>query len=343
MKPTRLAYITLLVATACASTSCGGVRFWAPNNPIESSGLIDQVTAHLKQHALPSLVQQYNRAKTSDEAARRRARNQVIDGLILLIDNEYEYFATRMLGMRAGINTTLDTTAAGLALAATIVDHGDTSDLLSGIGAGMLGLRTTIDKEFYYDQSTPILFAQMNKDRERQFEKIQAGVAKDTSQYSMTSAIRDLGMYYQAGTLFNAFAELSKSVNSGPTSASTNAVPRMTAKVTGTGAGRELEVSFTNKSLQGRTINLRAIGYEDEAGTKFAWSQLSTVTLGEDGKATAKFSITFAKEGEGKTATRIDLTAPTSTPLVFKVPAASSDKPPAPAPQPEQDQERDFE
>ena len=305
----------MLLVVAMASQGCGGLRFLAPDNPIEESGILDVFRDKMADNGLVELVNRYY--ASVDDGEKQSLRNELVAGLTLLIDNEYEYFASRMLGVRAFVNTGLDTASGGLAIASTLVSHVETGKLLAGIGAGLLGLRLSVDKEFFYEQSSPILVAQMEHDRAAAFAKLKEGLSKLPASYPMAVAIRDVGLYYQSGTLVHAFAELSKRVNSGSASPGLNASPRLNVKSI---ASDEIEVRFENPAIAGRNLNVDVVGYEDEEGKVFKFRKTLVGLAGSDGVVTLKFKLPAGAAGSaaaGGTVKRIEVSAPTSTPLVF--------------------------
>ncbi len=295
-----------------------GQRFLSPNNPIQSSGILDEFESQATSGGFRELMTVYY--ESSDEVEKRASRDRIINGLTLLIDNEYEYFATRMLSVRAFTNTGLDTTAAGLSIAATLVPHTATSSLLSGLSAGVLGVRLSVDKEFFYEQSSPILVAQMNQDRETAYRSLSTGLSQDTTKYPLARAARDLGSYYQAGTLVNAFAQLSQRVSGSSTAPGLAAVPRLAVTRSEENDKLAFEVEFHNAALVGRDINIQAVAYGAASGGRPApilENRMVGVKLDAEGKGTAAFEIAPAG---GVTVERVEFTAPTSTAYVYEVP-----------------------
>jgi hypothetical protein len=262
------------------------------------------------------LLATYYAAK--DESARRAARDELIDGLVLMIDNEFEYFANRTLSTRAFTNTTLDATAAGLGLSASIVQHSPTAQLLSALGAGVLGLRLSIDKEFFFEQSTPILVAQMKKDRATAYGPIRTGEASSTIEYTLGMAIRDLGAYYQAGTLVHAFGQVLEKVQSSE-AMPTKEEPRIA--VTQVEAQEQtVRIQFTNATLKGRNVNIRVVGFDaaDGGGAKEVLRRDSAPRVGEDGTAEVTLNLTEHQVTSAPVhVARLVITAPTSSPLTY--------------------------
>lgn len=308
----------LLVLVPCVSlaVACNGTRFLAPNNPIEDSGLRAAFEEQMSAGRAKSLVASYYGC--GDEARRCAIRNEIIAGIVLLIDNEFEYFATRTLSTRAFTNTTLDGTAAGLGLAATVVQHSQTSAVLSAIGAGVLGIKLSIDKEFFFEQSTPILVAQMNKDRQTSFEAMRNKLRSSSVEYPLAAAVRDLGSYYEAGTLTHAFAEVLHRVSESG-AAATGDVPRLTVEQKAEDPQKIL-VRFTNKDLVGRNVNVTVVGYTKENGdAKDVVVRHSFAPLvGADGEAVVDVDF-VALQGAAEKAVvkQAVLTAPTSSQLVY--------------------------
>ena len=195
---------SLVLLAACASS-----RVMAPESAIKDHGLVGKVMAAM-DHGLDGRIRAYYDAQTnaSDQA---KIRNEIVSAFLMAIDSEYEKFTDAILFTRAGFDTAFDISAIGLGTASVLTDHMATGKLLAGLAAAATGARTVVDKNFFYEQTIPIVQAQMDSLRKSARSVLEAGMTREVAVYPLGIAVADLNEYYLAGSLTRAFAELAKS------------------------------------------------------------------------------------------------------------------------------------
>lgn len=202
----------LIAALAIIPSGCASSRFLAPDSAIAYYGLVDKMMSAFGE-SLDTSIKDYYRGKTAtgtfvDKAA---IRNEVITAFIAAIDLEYEEFTASLLFTRAGYNTLFDTSAIGLGAASVLTEHVATAKLLAGLATAVTASRVVVDKNFFFENTAPIVQQQMDSLRKTARQPLVAGLAETDKDYPLGLAIAHLNDYYLAGTLAQAFAELAKS------------------------------------------------------------------------------------------------------------------------------------
>ncbi|MEL6499261.1 MAG: hypothetical protein AAF937_09035 [Planctomycetota bacterium] len=199
---TRLATALLssIFLGGCAATG-------SPVNSIATDKIIDAATNHLR---LQANIDTYNCLTASDDE-RLQARNLIIDNGMLLINARYQEFVDDFVSDRKVFDTTTEITAVGLSTAAAVFTPATTVRILSALSAGVVASNASFNKNFYYEQSTKALIAQMTASRRKIEVDLLTGRSLSVSDYSLPEALIDLGRYYRAGTFEGAFAEITES------------------------------------------------------------------------------------------------------------------------------------
>lgn len=145
---------------------------------------------------------------TTDAAQRVAIRNEFIEKRSGVIDRAYAGFKesiyTQRVGSAVGVDiATLVLNAAGAALPDAGVKTGT-----SALSAALIGGKTSIDKNVYFDRTLPALLAQMDGQRSVVRERILAGMASDATLYPLMQAASDLDAYLSAGSVTGAIAAI---------------------------------------------------------------------------------------------------------------------------------------
>jgi hypothetical protein len=173
-------------------------------------------------------VKVYQKAATPGADANpelaRETRNNIVYGLMTQIDVVYGAYYNRLFSSKNGIAVGGDALTLGLSTAATIATHGATKTLLSALGTGFSGLNLSVDKNYFAQQTFPVIGVAMQTRRDKVRAAIVANLAFDTAMYPLMAAKRDLIAYLNAGTLASGLQELqeettSKTVPSAPANA----------------------------------------------------------------------------------------------------------------------------
>lgn len=145
-----------------------------------------------------------------DESERLNARNRFVSGRLVQIDLQYIKYVRGLMSGKQNLNTTTDALILGLGLAGTLVSGARSKTNLAAAAAGVVGTKSIIDKNYFYDQSIDALIGAMNARRKLVLVRILNGVATDTiGQYPMEVAIVDTREYFEAGTINGAVAFIS--------------------------------------------------------------------------------------------------------------------------------------
>lgn len=138
----------------------------------------------------------------------RRVRNDVIDELMGLINQNYRKYEVDLRAGRTTFDVLSTLTAMGLTAAATAVGGEETKTILSAIATGVLGANAAVDKALFKDLTTEALASQMQALRAERAKLIFEGRKKSLDEYSLNNALDDLVEYYNAGFVTRALQAL---------------------------------------------------------------------------------------------------------------------------------------
>ncbi len=172
----------------------------------------------------PTLLQTYN-AMPQDTDAQRQAkaarRNQILQELIALIDQNYSTFEDRYYGSDATVSFAGDVANLGLTGVSSVTGTAHLKSVLSAIATGTTGIKTSYQKNFFDQQTRSAVVQKMRAGRATQLAIIQdqnhmkapvvcpatgcpvvAGAA--VAPYSLETGLSDVEVYYEEGTIIGA-------------------------------------------------------------------------------------------------------------------------------------------
>jgi len=153
----------------------------------------------------------YNNAAAASEADGETARNQILNDLMGVIDDNYFEFETNLRGDKAVQEMGTDIATLGLTAAATVVGAAETKTILSAIATGVVGVNSSIDKQIFQNNAIQALQLQMRSARAAVEINLNNGMGKSLKDYSLQNGIRDIVKYYHAGSLTDALIGLVQS------------------------------------------------------------------------------------------------------------------------------------
>jgi hypothetical protein len=190
--------VLLVIAVAFLTSACAALGGY-PNNPTTTKDEMKALSAYFD----PAEILQY---KTMPAGAARQAfRDEVVYGRLAAYDIEFSQFQQDINAERGLTDTTGDLTTLTLtALGATGLEAG-TKTALSAAATAVNGGKASVDKNIFYDQTLPVLFAQMAANRATIRYTIEKGLSvpppSGDASYPLTAALVDLAAYRDAGSI----------------------------------------------------------------------------------------------------------------------------------------------
>jgi hypothetical protein len=185
------AIIFLLLVSACTTIRNGG----APEPSFDIDADLEKIS---KEFEPATNITNYYQTPIE---SRFDARNKFITGRLVQIDLQYLKFIRSLTSNKQQIDAATDIASLSLNLAGTLVSGTQAKTNLAATAAGLGGIKTTIDKDFYYEKSIEALVVTMNAKRKQTLINILTGLNAPIQQYPFERAITDLQQYYLAGTL----------------------------------------------------------------------------------------------------------------------------------------------
>jgi hypothetical protein len=151
-----------------------------------------------------ALTVKYTEGTVPPEAwGTKDGRNQTIDEMLFLADAAYAEYEVGLYENNATFNTVTDILTMGLAAGGAVATNG-AAQILSAAVAGVTGVRSTVEKNFFLEQTRFSLILRMDAQRLRVRTLIEERKAESLSRYTFSEALLDVQAYYQAGTLMAA-------------------------------------------------------------------------------------------------------------------------------------------
>jgi hypothetical protein len=150
------------------------------------------------------LVEKYQHGLLPERAwSSKTGRNDTINELIFLCDGVFEEYEVTLYTNNARFNTITDfiVMAAG---AGGAVATGGASQALAATAGAVTGMRSSVEKNYFAQQSRIALIAKMDAERAKVLVQIEESKQLGINYYPLSAAMSDVQRYYQAGTLLSA-------------------------------------------------------------------------------------------------------------------------------------------
>lgn len=142
----------------------------------------------------------------------KQKRNQILNNLILLMNIRYAQYERCFYQTDATISTAFDAAVLGVTAAGTVVGGSATKSILSAIAAGITGSRLSIEKNFLFEKTSPVLMAKMRSMREEKFKTIDTNMKKNIKEYPLERGLVDIQEYFYSGTIAGALQAISNEI-----------------------------------------------------------------------------------------------------------------------------------
>jgi hypothetical protein len=192
--------LLLMLATGCVSSFTGGpARTARPR----------EILAQLEKNGKPDVVTQIQKYHNTKDADRRKEiRNDIIDLGMIEIDQQYALFVEQFTSSKKTFDTVTDLGAVFSSSVSAVMTPATTKSVLSLVSGGFTATRTSVGKNFFYEQA---IIQQMTAERRAVAVDLIKGTGSNVDVYPLAAALQDLERYYFAGTIDGAFAGIQKS------------------------------------------------------------------------------------------------------------------------------------
>jgi hypothetical protein len=147
---------------------------------------------------------------TCNPSDTKAARNEFITGRLTLINLQYIKFIRQFAVSKSQMESAFDVLITGVGLATAVTGGEAAKAALGAASAGLGATRTSIDKNFFYEKTVPVLITAMNAQRKVVLLPILDGIKQDINTYPLAQALTDLSEYYFAGTFIGALQAVQK-------------------------------------------------------------------------------------------------------------------------------------
>lgn len=168
----------------------------------------DEVAKLTEQHS--RLTNEMSKVLTADpvEDWRRKMRDEIVKDYIVIADFNYTHFKNDLLAGKAQTDTIADIAELLLSTATTLTG-GLTSKTNLGAASTLLkGSRSTIDKNFFAQQTMRAIVNVMEDGRQQDQLRIIERLKQPTSAYPLSQAVADVQRYENRANLFAAILDI---------------------------------------------------------------------------------------------------------------------------------------
>lgn len=201
--------ILLLLSLIILLSGCAASLTAYPQVSYDPRKELDWMQTYLSS----DVIEKYHSSNNADRKGltQREWRDLVVEVRIRAINLRFNEFQRSLYqeGVVIGIGTDWTT----LALNATGALYKSTAQTMSAISAGIIGGKSSFDKNAYFEKSMPTLLAMMSAKRKEVLVNIRKGLVKDIGQYPLDRALDDLDSYYAAGSIPGALLEVANNAN----------------------------------------------------------------------------------------------------------------------------------
>jgi hypothetical protein len=210
-----------LATGALLSVIAGGCSAYRPKPAVPAGLYTKQVLPDVSDK---DLLAKYNAMPDSNDAEKAKKvarRNQILTELIMLIDQNYSDFENHFYGSQATLSTAGDALSLGLTAATAVTGTAEIKSILGAVATGTTGLRTSVEKNFFDQQSRSAVVAKMRSLRATQLATLQdeSHMKAGLTAYSLETGLSDVGAYYDAGTVVAALQSIAQTAGQEQTDA----------------------------------------------------------------------------------------------------------------------------
>ena len=188
-----------VLVSGCATIQGGPERLYSVGEEVSKARALLDGSDRAR-----SLVDQYyavDLRSSTAEVERKSLRNEIVARRMYIIDVEYSEYEANLTSERQKVGFATTTAAAGLGIASSLTEPVRSAQVLSGVGAGILGAKGAYDSEVVIAKTLQIVQGYMRAARDTvAARQILPRLNDSTVIYPLSAALHDLEDYYRAGT-----------------------------------------------------------------------------------------------------------------------------------------------
>ncbi|MCO5792656.1 MAG: hypothetical protein HEQ21_07535 [Blastomonas sp.] len=187
-------------------TGCTSLR--SAQQPVVST---QDILASLKPYSWPDAIAAYHSADARDRGGltQRQYRDLVITLYMNAIDAQYADFQTSADSESRTSAIGFDLALLGLTGVASVAEADEVGPLAAAIAA-FTGARSSFDKNLFFNQSLPAMFAAMEEERAKRRLVLVQAMQRDVESYPLPLAIGDIAALQRAGSFALAISKITR-------------------------------------------------------------------------------------------------------------------------------------
>jgi hypothetical protein len=203
---TNRIFLGALVGSSLLLAGCASMR--SAQQPVVST---EDILSSLKPYSWPEAIAAFH----SDDAgnrgglSQRQYRDMVITLYMNAIDAQYADFHNSADSESRATAIGFDLALLGLTGVASVAEADEIGELAAAIAA-FTGARSSFDKNLFFNQSLPAMFAAMEEERANRRLVLLQAMQRDVQSYPLQMAIGDIAAFQRAGSFALAISKITK-------------------------------------------------------------------------------------------------------------------------------------
>ena len=193
---------SLSLTAVVALTGCAGIRQF-PDDPASNSN----AAAGYQQYFDADWITKYETAPTDQRLA---VRDTIVISRMLAYDATYDAFKKQLLTEGNSISTGGDLIVLALSGLGATTGAAATKAALAAASAGIIGAKTAISSDLFYQRTLPALIAQMDANRATAKAAILNGLSRPDNEYPLVRALVDLQQLSDSGSMIGAVGSITQ-------------------------------------------------------------------------------------------------------------------------------------
>jgi hypothetical protein len=140
--------------------------------------------------------------------SQQQYRDAVIYARIQVVDINYYNFESKLSGGFNSFDLGADLSTLVLNGLGATTGAAATKAALAAASAGVIGAKSAVNTDIFYQKTLPALIAQMRADRQTTLASITKGLGQPVASYPLDAALLEINDYYVKGTLPSAIAQV---------------------------------------------------------------------------------------------------------------------------------------
>ncbi len=193
-----------IILTLIFCSGCGELRV-RPKRAYNTNDALIELNI---ESAISRMISEYY--GTTLPETRKDTRDTIVSKVLIVTDIHYHDFIESVSVFKKKKDTAAEIGVVAASGVASLIHPLSTAQIFSQVSVGIQSSNIAVNKNFFYEQTIPVLISSMNARRLTVRADIVRNVKLGTQNYPLQAALADLDRYYNAGTFEGAVELIAK-------------------------------------------------------------------------------------------------------------------------------------